>query len=181
MWKKLLELCKKGLQGERGIRVIVILGLVGLAFILLSGFLPDEKQSAENKTETGIEEDANAQTQAYCRDMEIQLKSILEQVEGVGTCQVMLTASGTSETVYAQDQTAQEEDTKRQSQQKCVIVSDDAGERALVQQVVSPRISGVIVVCSGATSSVVQERVTCAVQAVLELPANRVYVVPAQV
>ena len=47
-----------------------------------------------------------------------------------------------------------------------------------MQQVVSHKISGVIVVCDGASSSIVQERISNAVQAVLEIPANRICVVP---
>lgn len=182
MWKKRIESLKKRLQSEQGIRWIVFLGIAGLACILISGFLPDKEPASDSAAglDSTLEETAYVQTQAYCREMEARLTAILEQVEGVGTCEVMLTASGTSETVYAQDETTQQDDTRRQLEQRYVILSDDAGERALVEQIVSPSISGVIVVCSGAASGVVQERVTCAVQAVLALPASRICVVPAQ-
>ena len=97
----------------------------------------------------------------------------------MGTCQVMLTADGTSETIYAQDQEQEHGRIPHQDPEKCVIVSDSGSQQPLVQQVVAPEISGVIVVCSGASSAVVQERVTKAVQAVLHLAASRICVVPA--
>lgn len=176
MWDKL----RKGLlslkQGENGVRLIVILGIVGLGLILLSNFLPERKtavQTAEKATAADTDS-----VHAYCRQMESQMVAILERIEGVGSCQVMLTAAGTSETVYATEAETDWAESRKQEQKKCVIVSDSEGEKPLVQQVVSPKISGVIVVCDGASSSIVQERISNAVQAVLEIPANRICVVP---
>lgn len=174
MWKKIRE----QLHSERGIRILVLLGTAGLGLILLSGLLPErnrESKTAENSVAT---EDAAAETQQYCRRMEEELSRILEQVEGVGTCRVLVNAAGTAETRYVQDAETDLAESRQQSQQKCVILSDSSGERALVQQIVSPEISGVVVVCSGASSSVVQERVSKAVQAVLSLSSSRICVVP---
>lgn len=91
----------------------------------------------------------------------------------------MLHASGTSENVYVQDEETDTDESRMQEKRSVVVVSDSSGERTLVQQVVSLQISGVIVVCSGASSSVVKERVSNAVQAVLDLPTNRICIVPA--
>ena len=185
MWKQLLEFLRQKLKGENGVRLVVFLGIAGLVLILLSGFLPD-KAKPSSRTETSRTETSRTETTAsdlsmeqYCRQTEQQLVSILEQVEGVGTCQVMLTADGTSETIYAQDQEQEQGESRTKIQKKCVIVSDSGSQQPLVQQVVAPEISGVIVVCSGASSAVVQERVTKAVQAVLHLAASRICVVPA--
>ena len=179
MWKQLLEFLRQKLKGENGVRLVVFLGIAGLVLILLSGFLPD-KAKPSSRTETSRTETtaSDLSMEQYCRQTEQQLVSILEQVEGVGTCQVMLTADGTSETIYAQDQEQEQGESRTKIQKKCVIVSDSGSQQPLVQQVVAPEISGVIVVCSGASSAVVQERVTKAVQAVLHLAASRICVVP---
>ena len=86
MWDKL----RKGLlslkQGENGVRLIVILGIVGLGLILLSNFLPERKtavQTAEKATAADTDS-----VHAYCRQMESQMVAILERIEGVGSCQV---------------------------------------------------------------------------------------------
>ena len=50
---------------------------------------------------------------------------------------------------------------------------------AIAQKLDGFTLDGVTVVCSGASSAVVQERVTKAVQAVLHLAASRICVVPA--
>ena len=80
----------------------------------------------------------------YCRQTEQQLVSILEQVgRGGAPGQVMLTADGTSETIYAQDQEQEQGESRTKIQKKCVIVSDSGSQQPLVQQVVAPEISGV--------------------------------------
>lgn len=179
MWKKLPDRLRQLLKGERGVRLVVLLGAAGLALILLSGFLPDRTETAE-KTMLSSESSAAEDTSmtAYCRRMEQQLVAILEQVDGVGSCRVMVTAEGTSETHYAQDQEQEQGENRTRAEKKCVIVSDSGSQHPLVQQITAPEISGVIVVCNGASSAVVQERVIRAVRAVLQLSPSRICVVP---
>ena len=169
MWKQLREKGKRWLKGERGIRLVVLAGVVGMALILLSSLYPEKQEKRQTKS---VQTDAGQtdHVQAYCDDLEQQLTDTLKQIEGVGNCQVMLTAGSTAETVYVQDEEQDTADNRIQSQKKT----------ALVQRVLQPQISGVIVVCDGAASSVVQERVSRAVQAVLDLPAYRVCIVPFQ-
>ncbi len=179
MWKQLREKGKRWLKGERGIRLVVLAGVVGMALILLSSLYPEKQEKRQTKS---VQTDAGQtdHVQAYCDDLEQQLTDTLKQIEGVGNCQVMLTAGSTAETVYVQDEEQDTADNRIQSQKKTVLISDSGGESALVQRVLQPQISGVIVVCDGAASSVVQERVSRAVQAVLDLPAYRVCIVPFQ-
>ena len=90
MWKQLLEFLRQKLKGENGVRLVVFLGIAGLVLILLSGFLPD-KVKPSSRTETSRTETtaSDLSMEQYCRQTEQQLVSILEQVEGVGTCQVI--------------------------------------------------------------------------------------------
>ena len=180
MWKQLLEFLRQKLKGEKRCPA------GGLSGHCRTGAdpavrIPAGQSETSSRTETSRTETtaSDLSMEQYCRQTEQQLVSILEQVEGVGTCQVMLTADGTSETIYAQDQEQEQGESRTKIQKKCVIVSDSGSQQPLVQQVVAPEISGVIVVCSGASSAVVQERVTKAVQAVLHLAASRICVVPA--
>ena len=178
MWKRILEPLRKKLKGENGVRLVMLLGIAGLALILLSGFLPDKAEKQTDAASVQSAETASQeQAEQYCRRMEQQLVDVLEQVEGVGSCRV--TATGSPETIYAQDAEQEQGENRTRIQRKCVIVSDSGSQQPLVQQIAAPEISGVIVVCSGASSAVVQERVTKAVQAVLHLAAGRICVVPA--
>ena len=179
MWKRILEPLRKKLKGENGVRLVMLLGIAGLALILLSGFLPDKAEKQTDAASVQSAETASQeQAEQYCRRMEQQLVDVLEQVEGVGSCRVMLTATGSPETIYAQDAEQEQGENRTRIQRKCVIVSDSGSQQPLVQQIAAPEISGVIVVCSGASSAVFHERVTKAVQAVLHLAAGRICVVP---
>lgn len=152
-------------------RLVMLLGIAGLALILWSGFLRDKAEKQTDAASVQSAETASQeQAEQYCRRMEQQLVDVLEQVEGVGSCRVMLTATGSPETIYAQDAEQEQGENRTRIQRKCVIVSDSGSQQPLVQQIAAPEISGVIVVCSGASSAVVQERVTKAVQAVRILP-----------
>ena len=180
MWKQLLEFLRQKLKGENGVRLVVFLGIAGLVLILLSGFLPDKAKRPPGRKPAGQKpplptspwsSTVGRPNNSWCR--------FWSRSKGWAACQVMLTADGTSETIYAQDQEQEQGESRTKIQKKCVIVSDSGSQQPLVQQVVAPEISGVIVVCSGASSAVVQERVTKAVQAVLHLAASRICVVPA--
>ena len=104
MWKRILEPLRKKLKGENGVRLVMLLGIAGLALILLSGFLPDKAEKQTDAASVQSAETASQeQAEQYCRRMEQQLVDVLEQVEGVGSCRVMLTATGSPETIYAQD------------------------------------------------------------------------------
>ena len=101
MWKRILEPLRKKLKGENGVRLVMLLGIAGLALILLSGFLPDKAEKQTDAASVQSAETASQeQAEQYCRRMEQQLVDVLEQVEGVGSCRVMLTATGSPETIY---------------------------------------------------------------------------------
>ncbi|MFR6494983.1 MAG: hypothetical protein ACLUOF_00005, partial [Ruminococcus sp.] len=115
----------------------------------LSGFLPDKAEKQTDAASVQSAETASQeQAEQYCRRMEQQLVDVLEQVEGVGSCRVMLTATGSPETIYAQDAEQEQGENRTRIQRKCVIVSDSGSQQPLVQQIAAPEISGVIVVCA---------------------------------
>ena len=110
--------------------------------------------------------------------MEHQLSDVLMQIDGVGNCQVMVRADAGAQYIYVQNQEIDTQDMHTQEKQDVVLLSDSDGEYALTQQVMEPQISGVIVVCEGASSNIVKEHVTNAVQALLGISANRICIVP---
>ena len=139
MWKRILEPLRKKLKGENGVRLVMLLGIAGLALILLSGFLPDKAEKQTDAASVQSAETASQeQAEQYCRRMEQQLVDVLEQVEGVGSCRVMLTATGSPETIYAQDAEQEQGENRTRIQRKCVIVSDSGSQQPLVQQIAAP-------------------------------------------
>lgn len=179
-----LVLLGKRLGGDKKIRLIVGLGLLGMACILASSFLPSQKQQAE-RTEAAFSEEA------YTRALEKRLRELIEAVEGVGRAEVLVTLVSSQQTVYATERKEQSDaledisgEGKRrtqhsqQTQQSYLLVDQGSGRRqALVETQLAPEIKGVVVVCRGADSKLVHARVTDVVTTALGIGANKVCVV----
>ena len=67
MWKRILEPLRKKLKGENGVRLVMLLGIAGLALILLSGFLPDK---AEKQTDAASVQSAETASQEHDKGSE---------------------------------------------------------------------------------------------------------------
>lgn len=85
--RELLQKCKEWLKGENGRRTIVIAGLLGMALILLSQFLPESQAVSAPETD-------------YADLLEQRLVALVSSVDGVGECRVMVTLESGTEHVY---------------------------------------------------------------------------------
>ena len=129
-------------------------------------------------------------TQVYLEELEERLAGIVGQVDGVGRCEVMITAENGIEYVYAveesenlntsnsYDQDGARRQTQQQTSDQRYILLDVGGgnKQALLKTQRQPAIQGVVVVCQGAGSMVVQERVTEVVTTALGIPYTKVCV-----
>ncbi len=160
------------LRGGKGVRLLLILGGVGIGLILLSEWLP-EKETAVQTGDTGT-------TAAYTAQLEARLERLVSAIDGAGACQVMVTLENGVEYVYATEdksdsnyrQDGEAVDT-RENVAQSVIVVDDQG--LLVTEIL-PTVQGVVVVCEGGGDAAVQARVAEAVGTVLQISEKRVCV-----
>ncbi len=171
-------------DSEKGRRLIIAAGVIGIALILLSNFLPSLSGKKEETRSGGIS------SEQYARNLEAQLSDVIASISGVGKSKVMVTLASGVEYVYANEQSKNSDKSEdiqgetrsrvQQSddvQQKCIIVdSPDGGRQALVQTEILPRVQGVVVVCEGGDSPAVQQSVTDAVTTALDISSSRVCV-----
>lgn len=177
------ERIKKLFHGENAMRALVMVGLAGLLCILLSSLMPDEKetQSAATKAD-GVQADESSllsqvqSAEAYAEALEQRLEEMLMQIEGVGSCRVMITVSGSASYSYAQDSQQHIQSDEQEIQREHVILDEEAGDTALVEYIANPEVIGVIVACEGGEQYVVREQIYEAVKAVLDVPSNRICV-----
>lgn len=165
-------------------RLVVALGVAGMALILISGLWGRESKPAGSQGETTA--------QQYAETTEKRLERLLAAAEGVGQARVMITLESGAETVYAQDrkQTADKTmsyaegspskvEEKEGVEQNYIMVDGASGRRqALPLTQREPTIKGVVVVCPGARDPVVRERVTAVVTTALGIRSIQVCVVP---
>ena len=161
---------------DRMYRSIGYAAVVGSEFIHLP-----KKQEAETPSE-------NIQTEySYAEDLEKRLTNIVSSISGAGKTKVMVTLENGVESVYAADE---KQSVERSSGEKTggvevneksnteneyiILQSNGSRDEGLVIKVIQPKIRGVAIVCEGGDSAYVQQRITQAVTAVLDIGASRV-------
>ncbi|MGI6030441.1 MAG: hypothetical protein ACOX7F_02955 [Eubacteriales bacterium] len=167
-WKQMAAFCWKG----RG-RMLYAALLVCVVLFWASNQLGSPKQQQE--TDEGYK---TART--YIEYYEKRLEETLEQMEGVGRVEVLLTLEGGVEREYAQDTesslTQQEQQQESSHRESTLVVSANGGQQPVLQREVEPEIRGVLVVCQGGGDQKVQLQVIEGVRTLLDVPASRIAV-----
>ncbi len=149
--------------------IALILLAVGVVAVLMS-----------NKDETAVEKETYAvfDEAVYEEALEKRLKSIIEEIDGVGEVSVMITLEGSALYSYATDtahDTKADGDSKRES---TVVLSANGtnNKEAVISGYTLPSIKGAAVVCSGALSPTLQGRVIGTVSAALGISTSKIFV-----
>lgn len=150
---------------------IVLLGLAGMALILLSS-LGSRTSREEQQPEPVSAADAQ---EAYRSALQAELQELLGNVAGVGRVQVLVTLGGSEEYRYAKEDERLVTDEQTRSSTTYVTVGGSSRE-ALLESVAFPSVVGVVVACDGGGSSTVQEAVYRTVSVACGLPTTRIYV-----
>lgn len=167
---------------DKTMKIVLILGIAGIALIFLSTYLTPKKKSTETAA-------IAVSTKAYTEELEQKLTTILGGIDGVGQTEIMVTLENGVEYVYANEEKINTNTTedygsndkkkvqeKEDYEQKLILVEGTNGKEALIQKQLEPKVQGVVVVCEGGESAVVQQRVISAVTTALNINANRVCV-----
>ncbi|MFZ2538292.1 MAG: stage III sporulation protein AG [Oscillospiraceae bacterium] len=169
---------------DKKLKIFVIIGLVGIALIFLSTFFSGEKKGVS------IEEvklpEGTLTNEQYEQKLETEVGELINSIEGVGKAKIMVTLLNGIEYVYATEEslntdktnTAEQTVAQRQSsEKKTILIEDDNGRRkALLKTTLEPTVKGVVIVCDGGNDITVQERVTEAVKAILNISSTRICV-----
>ncbi len=174
--KEYAEKIKKIFQGEKGLRLIVILGLTGMALILFSSF-PSKKESQKQQNKTAVfSADNSPAADQYRISMEKRLTELLSKMDGIGKAEVMITLSGSAEQIYAEEVRSSKSDHSDQKEATYVITKSGGNESALVSETRYPAVIGAVILCSSGDRAVIREKVSRAVSTALGIPASSVFV-----
>lgn len=145
---------------QKRVKLLVLMGLAGLALLAVSAWLP-----AESTAPPAVHGESTAD---YAAQLEQRLTALISRVEGAGKTVVMVTLESGSESVYATD-------TDSDGSSTHVLLGSGRAD-GLVETVQTPRILGVAVVCEGGGSAAVQGRVTALLEALTGLGASHITV-----
>lgn len=169
-----LKRIKALLQSEKRVRLLAILGAVGVLLICLSEFVSFSPNAGKKDVSTETD------TLDFCESTEDKLESIISQMQGAGRVQVMITLESSDEKIYAADSKTDIKtgsDTQQKStDEKYVLIDDGSRDDGILLKTNAPKVKGVIVVCDGGDDPSVAKQITDAVSAALGVGANRVSV-----
>lgn len=164
-WRKLRE--RWSAVNDRKVRILLGVGLAGILFIALSECVPSREDADSPATVTA------AQVEAALGQ---RIAELLESVDGVGSCQVMVTLENDSRAVYAADTTSSDST----ASERYLTVDSGTGPVGLLLTTVQPTVKGVVVVCDGAADAAVSRRVARVVTTAFHISERRVCVVKQQ-
>ncbi len=157
-------------SGDKKIKIIVAVGLIGMVLILASEMLPDT-QSTDDTSDT-----AAADYDEYTQNLENRLVSLIGEIDGVGECKVMITLENSAESVYATNNENKSDENSYDEKDEYVLYESSGDESPVLIKEYMPKVQGVTVVCSGGDDIVTKEKIIDSVTALFNLPANRVSV-----
>lgn len=186
-YKKFTQKFKDLIKPENRIKLIVIIGVVGILLILLSEMIPKKQEQQTSAKGTAVMSDME-----YIQYIEGRIKKMVEGIDGAGVSDVVLTLESSAEFIYAKEEKTTADKTKDSTnsgeertqertgnEYKLIVVDTGSGKKeALISTTVQPKIKGVVVVCEGGGSIVVKERVINAVTTVLDISTTKVCVLP---
>jgi stage III sporulation protein AG len=184
-------------------RWLMLLGLLGVALMILNSFL--NIKTVEQPQEDPGGAPAPPAQQAFAgkagnersgfRDYEDAysgaIKDILQKVVGIGDVEVLVTIESTEETIVHSNTKETQQITNEKDQNgstrhiteisrsgEVVLYEASGGQTPIVLKKIKPRIRGVVVVAKGAENLTVKQMIAEAVGRGLDVPAHRISVLP---
>ncbi len=138
-----------------------MLGLVLVGILLLIVVIPGGEKKEKNKSKevNGYEETMQDETETYRKNLEKEVQNMLQNMEGAGKVEVMITLECSYERVEEGGSSFQ---------------TKTSGKTSVIRM---PRVEGVLVVAQGALKEQNTKQMTEAVMSLFHLEANKVKVV----
>lgn len=180
--KSLIDKLSLAVKEGKAVKIVYIVGIVGIALIFISTLFKDKPNTTNKKTQT---EDS---TLEYCNMLEDKIKKLVSSITSSNKVEVLITLDSGVEYVYANEinkDTDKLEDVngndnrkvqeKDKEEKKYIIVkTEDGGEVALLVTELAPKIRGVAIVCEGGDRKDIAEKIKHAVSTVLDITTRRV-------
>lgn len=184
---------------------LLIIGLVGILFLLVSSLFQEDNSSLEetNHVQDQLIEQSSEETFLSDDDEETSeiveiekqyekdLTEMLDSIAGVSNVEVMVNLDATSEQVFEKNlivgtQTTEENDQNGGNrniddlteEQQVVIVRQGDEEVPLIVKTKKPDVRGVLVVANGAENIEIKQWISEAVSRVLDVPPHRISIMP---
>lgn len=172
---KLKDKFKSGIKGDKRLKIIVVIGILGVALLLASEMLISDEASIQDSV------NVNVSAEEYTKTLEKELSVILSKIDGAGECSVMITMDCGVETIYAtQEDSSYDVDGDSESRDNSVsyviLNNSSNGKQALVIKEIQPKVRGIIIVCEGGGNSIVKMNIINAVSSAFDISSTKISV-----
>lgn len=156
----------KAIGGKKGVVLFLIAFGAGLILLIMPG----------TKSETPVEASgAPLGSEEYCAMLEKKAETLINELPGVKDCKVFITLESGYQYIYATDQHIREESSGKQTDKTIVLANGEKGENAILLLETMPKVSGIAVVCGGASYET-QYRIIELLCALFDIKSNRISV-----
>lgn len=185
------------------VRMLLLVGAVGIFFMLIQSYLPfkriEQTQQltplADNSEEVfkGVQANSENPFASIEATLEERLKEILQKMIGVGKVDVMITVESTEEKVVERNinrsESVTDETDRNGGKRHLTTVTSDGqvvlyqatdGQQPLITKIINPRIRGVLIVAEGAEDAAVRKLIIQAVEKGMNVVPTRISVVPSK-
>ena len=189
--KKLISEFKKLLDDKKITNLLTIALVIAFIILALNVFYPDMFKKEDIKSTLSEEVEINNIKDEYEEAQKEELKSILEDMYGVGEVKVMISFKSGESKVLAYDSSKQivsteEKDTEggtRVSNQtddgSTVVMTNEGGDNEpFIVETYKPKIEGIMILAEGASDSRIKYDIQKAVSSLYGLSAEKVNVYP---
>jgi len=160
------ELLKRFKSSDKKIKILVLLGIIGIVLILLSevGASVPKREGDEYSYEK------------YVASLEKETKELVEAIDGAGECRVMLTLKNSKESVYAKNSEENSSEGSYSDSYEYVLYKSSGNEQPVLIKEYFPQVMGVAVVCSGGDSIAIKEDIINCLSSVFDIPSSKISV-----
>ena len=166
----MFDFLKKGSLKENGrLRLYLLLGC-GVLGILLILFGSSTKTAEKTSTETPYSTSTD-ELVIYQDYLEKRIKTLCESVSGVRNVTVVVTLSGSFESVYATEWP--------DGNEEYVILGSGSSAAPIYLSRSAPEIAGIGIVCSGGANDHIRRELISLLSATFHISSNRIYITEA--
>lgn len=165
---KIKQICSKLLSLKKS--DYIVLALMGILILIVAIPTGGAEKKEKNDSEIAYEDQSRSENENYGKELEKQLKDILEKIDGVGKAEVMITLEDDGSAKLDKDIKKSMEYT----QTNTVIYDDDDKTKPYVTSMEKPKVKGVLVVAQGGGNASVDSNISQAVQALFDVEVHKI-------
>ena len=169
-----LEKGKELVQRAGPFRILIVI-ISGILLLLISygNAFRGDSPAEDSPVSARVEEPTETNQEAYREQMEEQVESILEHVDGVGTVEVMITLKASREKVTLKDNA---QDAGRSEEKSVLIEDENKNTSPYIVQEMEPEVEGIVIVCAGGDSPTIQREIIAAISALFPVESHKIKV-----